>query len=27
VSEAIAWLDQVLRVDAHALGTELDRGV
>jgi precorrin-6A/cobalt-precorrin-6A reductase len=27
VSEAIACLDQVLGVDAHALGTELDRGV
>jgi precorrin-6A/cobalt-precorrin-6A reductase len=27
VSEAVAWLDQVLGVDAHARGTELDRGV
>jgi precorrin-6A/cobalt-precorrin-6A reductase len=27
VSEAIAWLDQLLGVDAHAPGTELDRGV
>ena len=27
VSEAIAWLDHVLGIDAHVLGTELDRGV
>jgi precorrin-6A/cobalt-precorrin-6A reductase len=27
VSDAIAWLDQVLGTDAHAPGTELDRGV